>query len=269
MLRISKFRFIRFRLYHEHLRDAIGPNPLIPMKHLHPWNVSYQEAVAIQESLKKRVILKNLTGRIERVAGADISYCKHTETIYAGMVVLSFPQLDKLEERWCTGATRFPYIPGLLSFREVPFLLKLLDRVATAPDLIICDGQGIAHPRGLGLASHLGVWTGIPTVGCAKALLVGEHGEPGREKGAYCYLMLKGQPVGAVLRTRTGVKPIYVSPGYGVTLERSIQIALQVTGRFRLPEPIRAAHALVNRLRREGGFAAYKNSQSASRPLCE
>jgi deoxyribonuclease V len=238
------------------------------MKPLHPWNVSYQEAVTIQESLKDRVIMQDLTGRIKRVAGADISYARGVDTLYAGIVVLSFPKLETLEERWCKGITRFPYIPGLLSFREVPFLLRVLDQVALTPDLIICDGQGMAHPRGLGLASHLGIWCAIPTVGCAKTRLVGEHSEPGLERGAFSYLILKGQRVGAVLRTRTGVKPIFVSPGYGITLERSIEVTMQVTGRFRLPEPIRAAHALVNRLRKTGGSAACRRLRWASRPVC-
>jgi deoxyribonuclease V len=239
------------------------------MKRLHPWNVSYQEAVAIQESLSNRLILKDLAGRIHRVAGADISYITGAKTLYAGIVILSFPNLETLEERWYKGVARFPYIPGLLSFREVPFLLKTLDKVAVTPDLILCDGQGIAHPRGLGLASHLGILTDIPTLGCAKTRLVGEYKEPGPEKGAHSPLMVGGQRVGAVLRTRAGVKPIYVSPGYGITLERSIEVALQVTGRFRLPEPIRAAHALVNRLRRTGGSAACRSPRRASRPVCE
>jgi deoxyribonuclease V len=257
------------KVYHEHRRGARRSNPLIAMKRLHPWNVSYHEAVTIQESLKDSVILKDLTGRIHRVAGADVSYAKGDETLYAGIVILSFPNLETLEEKWHKGVAPFPYIPGLLSFREVPFLLETLDKVAATPDLIFCDGQGIAHPRGLGLASHLGIWTGIPTLGCAKTRLVGEYREPGPERGAYSHLMVGGQRVGAVVRTRAGVKPIYVSPGYGITLQRAIEVALQVTGRFRLPEPIRAAHALVNRLRRTEGSAACIRPQRASRPVFE
>lgn len=238
------------------------------MKRLHPWNVSYQEAVAIQETLKGRLVLEDLGNRIDRIAGADIAYARGTGTLYAGIAILSFPQLEPLEERWCKGVSQFPYIPGLLSFREVPFLLKVLNRMAVKPDLILCDGQGIAHPRGLGLACHLGIWTGIPTVGCAKTRLVGEYTEPGPARGEYSHLTFKGQRVGAVVRTRTGVKPIFVSQGYGMTLERSIEVTLRAATRFRLPDPIRSAHTMVTRLREEGGSAACRPPRSGSRPLC-
>jgi deoxyribonuclease V len=164
-------------------------------------------------------------------------------------VVFSFPELLKIEEKWIQDKVRFPYIPGLLSFREIPVLLEALKRLKTDPELIICDGQGIAHPRGLGLASHLGLLVDRATIGCAKSRLVGEFSEVKEEKGSYAPLWYKEQMVGAVVRTRRGVKPLFISPGNRITLDESVKIVLECCGKYRVPEPTRQAHLLVSGLR--------------------
>jgi deoxyribonuclease V len=165
-------------------------------------------------------------------------------------VVFSFPELLKIEEKWIQDKVRFPYIPGLLSFREIPVLLEALKRLKTDPELIICDGQGIAHPRGLGLASHLGLFVDRATIGCAKSRLVGEFSGVKEEKGSYAPLWYKEQMVGAVVRTRRGVKPLFISPGNRITLDESVKIVLACCGKYRVPEPTRQAHLLVSGLRR-------------------
>ena len=147
---------------------------------------------------------------------------KKTDRVWAGVVVLEYPRLIKLEERWVHGRSRFPYIPGLLSFREIPHLLEALKRLETDPDLILCDGQGIAHPRGLGLASHLGLLLNKPTIGCAKSRLIGEHSEVGQEKGNYALLRHGKRVIGAVLRTREGVNPLFISPKFSNIYNLSI-----------------------------------------------
>ncbi len=144
-----------------------------------------------------------------------------------------------------------PYIPGILSFREIPPILKALKKLKSEPDLIFCDGQGIAHPRGLGLASHLGLLTGKPTIGCAKKRLVGQFSEPGQHRGDYSLLLYKGKKVGAVLRTKEKIRPLFVSPGYAIEIEGSVRIVLDCGGQYRIPEPIREAHLLVNKLRQK------------------
>ncbi|RLF54020.1 MAG: endonuclease V, partial [Thermoplasmata archaeon] len=169
----------------------------------------------------------------------------------AGAVVMAFPGLTMVEERWIRGSSDFPYVPGLLSFREIPHILNVLGQLKNEPDLFLCDGQGIAHPRGLGLASHLGLITQKPSIGCAKTRLVGEYAQVEYDRGSRSDLLYRGRKVGMVLRTKKGVKPIFISPGYGVTAGQAVEIVLKCTGKYRLPEPIRKAHLLVNRARRE------------------
>jgi deoxyribonuclease V len=219
-------------------------------RQLHPWSVSYHEAIEIQNSLRQRLVLKKLSRNIIHIAGADVSCSKRSNIVWAGVVVLNYPELNKVEERWARNITNFPYIPGLLSFREVPFLLEAFKKINTEPDLILCDGQGIAHPRGLGLASHIGLLTEKPTIGCAKKRLVGEFSEVGLQRGDYSKLFYKGREAGAVVRTRTGVKPLFISPGYGLTIKDAIRMVLNCGGRYRIPEPIRLAHMLVNQIRK-------------------
>ncbi len=220
------------------------------VRRLHPWDVSYQEAIEIQKNLRSKLVIKKLPRKITHVAGTDVSFSKGSDSIWAGVVVFKYPDLIKTEERWAEGTRSFPYIPGLLSFREIPVLLGALRRLKTDLDLIFCDGQGIAHPRGLGIASHLGLLLDKPTIGCAKTRLVGEFSEVGEEKGCFTHLWYKGHVVGEVVRTRRGVKPLFVSPGHKITLEESVNMVLGCCRKYRLPEPTRQAHLLVSALRR-------------------
>jgi deoxyribonuclease V len=170
--------------------------------------------------------------------------------MWAGIVVVRLPSLEPVARAWARGRVRFPYVPGYLSFREGPVFLSAVRRLRVRPDLWLFDGQGIAHPRGFGLAAHLGVLLGAPSVGCAKSRLVGEHAEPGRRRGEWAPLVLDGRRVGAVLRTRASVRPLYVSVGHRISLPAAIGWVLACC-RYRVPEPIRLAEQLVNRLKRE------------------
>jgi len=216
---------------------------------LHPWNVTYEEAVKIQKRLREKVILKKIDRRINCIAGLDVSYAKGGNAVWAGVVVLDFPSLVKIEAGWTRTKVSFPYIPGLLSFREVPALLDVLRKIEVEPDLIFCDGQGIAHPRGLGIASHLGVILHKPTIGCAKSRLVGEFDPVGEDRGEYVYLRYQNRIIGAVVRTKSRVKPVFISPGYGVMLKDCIRFVLETCPTYRIPEPTRQAHLLVTGLR--------------------
>ena len=220
------------------------------IRHLHPWGVSSQEAIKIQKRLRSRLDFKKLSSTIRYVAGTDVSFSKRSGLVWAGVLVFRYPELDRVEEKWAQGKASFPYIPGLLSFRELPILLKAMKRLESGPELILCDGQGVAHPRGLGLASHLGLLVDKPTIGCAKSRLVGEFIDVGKKKGSCANLWYNGQVVGAVVRTRQGVKPLFISPGNRITLDESVKMALSCCGGYRMPEPTRQAHLLVNGLRR-------------------
>lgn len=220
------------------------------VKHLHVWDVSAQEAIQLQRELRSRLDLTKLPSPIRRIAGADVSFSRKSGRIWAGVVVFSFPELMKIEEKWIQDKVRFPYIPGLLSFREVPVLLKALKRLKTDPEVIICDGQGIAHPRGLGLASHLGLHVDRATIGCAKSRLVGDFSKVKEKKGSYTPLWYKEQVVGAVVRTKRGVKPLFISPGNRITLDEAVKIVLECCGKYRMPEPTRQAHLLASGIRR-------------------
>jgi len=197
------------------------------------------ELVAIQNELAKKVVIARLEEPPRLVAGVDAAY--RNKRVRAGVAVFSWP--DKKPVCWATAEApeEFPYLPGFLSFRELPAILAALERLPERPGLIIADGQGIAHPRGLGIASHLGVITGIPTIGSAKSRLIGEFREPGPEKGSWEPLHYNGTIVGAALRTKRGTKPVFVSPGHLVSLEDSIRFVLGFCDRFRIPEPLREA----------------------------
>lgn len=216
---------------------------------IHSWDISPKEGIELQRRLKKRISLTPLEGLPETVAGADISYDKGSNIFFAGIVVLSFPDMEIIDEASAKGKVDFPYIPGLLSFREGALIIEALRRLETVPDLIIFDGQGIAHPRGLGIASHLGLVLNIPSIGCAKTKLCGDYIEPGREKGSCSPLIMKGKEIGGVLRTKSDVKPLFVSPGHLVDIRGSVDLVLTCSKKYRLPEPTRQAHLLVNRLR--------------------
>ncbi len=208
----------------------------------HPWKVSFEEAVGIQNDLRKQLILRKEFLTPELVAGADVSYSKKNARFYAVIIVFKFPELNPIEEITATRSVEFPYIPGFLSFREAPVLLEAFKKIENIPDVVIVDGQGIAHPRGLGLASHLGLILDLPTVGCAKKRLAGQYQEVADKAGSYEFLRINGKPVGAVLRTKKGVKPVFVSPGHLINLTSSIELVLKTTRGYRLPEPTRQAH---------------------------
>lgn len=218
-----------------------------------PTPADYHAAVAIQEELRARVIPRGRIafGRLRTVGGADCSFSKRAKEGVGGIVVFAFPSLEPIDQAFVVGPAEFPYIPGLLSFREIPLLVAAWEKLRVRPDVVICDAQGIAHPRGIGLASHLGLVLGVPTVGCAKTRLVGEYDEPPTERGGVTDLVLEGKRVGLVLRTRTGVKPLFVSPGHRVGARAAAELVLRCTPRYRVPEVIRAAHSLVNRIRKE------------------
>jgi deoxyribonuclease V len=219
----------------------------------HPLDVSVAEAREIQERLRREVREEPGLDQagIEFVAGTDISYLRERKLALGAAVLMGYPGMEVLEV--CTSAVEvtFPYVPGLLSFRELPALLPALEALGRTPDLIFVDGHGLAHPRAFGLASHLGVLTGIPAIGCAKSRLVGESEEPGREVGDQVPLLYKGKTVGAVLRTRRGVKPLYVSVGHLVDLPTSVRMVLACLRGVRLPEPQRKAHQAAEGSKRE------------------
>lgn len=209
----------------------------------HGWDLSISQAKAVQRDLAARVERADALGEIRTVAGVDVAYGRG-DPLKAAAAVLTFDGLETLETATVTRAARFPYVPGYLSFREVPAVLAVLDRLTIRPDLVLCDGQGIAHPRRFGLACHVGVLSGLPTIGVAKSRLIGEHGDPGMDRGDWVPLTDKGETIGAVLRTRARVKPIYVSIGHRVSLETAIRFVLACTTRYRLPETTRVADRL-------------------------
>lgn len=223
-------------------KSAAGARFVAP----HPWDVTPEQAIAIQEALRGQVITEDDFSPLHTVAGVDVGFEEAWTITRAAVVVLSYPQLEVREQNIARLPTSFPYVPGLLSFREVPAVLEALEGLRTLPDLVICDGQGIAHPRRLGIAAHLGVITGLPTIGAAKKRLFGHHGEVPPEKGGWVALRHKQETIGAVLRTRAGVKPIYVSVGHKVSLSTAIEVVLSCTTRYRLPETTRHAHRLAS-----------------------
>jgi len=227
------------------------------VRNLHPWNVSYAEAIELQRKLSSNVIRRS-SFRIDRlrlVAGCDISYSKATNRCYCAVVVLSFPELKLVHQETATIDATFPYIPGLLSFREIPGLVQAFESLDVVPDAVIVDGQGLAHPRRMGLGCHLGLMLDIPTIGCAKSRLVGEYEMPGLKRGASADLVHRGELVGAVIRTRANVSPVFVSIGHKTDLKTAVELVLACSPKFRLPETTRAAHQLVYQMMRENQTA--------------
>jgi deoxyribonuclease V len=219
----------------------------LPLHHAHPWNVSPKEAIAIQNRLRGLVLTEDdLPADIHRVAGMDVGFEENGTVTRAAVAVLDFPGLKLIESSIARRPTEFPYIPGLLSFREIPALVAALRGLEILPDLILVDGQGYAHPRRLGIACHLAVLTGLPTIGVGKTRLVGIHEDVPDQRGAWVPLRDKGETIGAVLRTRAGVKPIYVSAGHRVSLMTAVDWVMRCTGQYRLPETTRQAHRLAS-----------------------
>jgi deoxyribonuclease V len=217
---------------------------------LHGLDLSLPEARRLQQELASRVVAGpalDLSG-VRFVAGADVS--TQGNMAYATVVVLDFPGLSPVEVQGYEAPLRFPYVPGLLSFRELPSVVGALEKIETEVDALVLDAQGLAHPRRMGLASHLGIFLDVPTVGCAKSPLVGSFEEPGREKGSATDLVHRGEVIGRVLRTRDGVSPVYVSVGNGIDLGSSVELVLACCTKYRLPETTRQAHTAANRLRR-------------------
>ncbi|MEI6442194.1 MAG: deoxyribonuclease V [Nostocales cyanobacterium ELA583] len=213
----------------------------------HHWPSTLKEAQAIQESLRNRVItVDQLPETIQYVAGVDMGFLEAGTISRAAVAVLRFPNLQLVETSIAYQPTTFPYIPGFLSFREIPAVLDALEKLKTIPDIILCDGQGIAHPRRLGIASHLGLLINLPTIGVAKSLLIGEYEELAETKGSWQPLIHKKETIGAVLRTRTGVKPVYISSGHRISLPTAIEYVLHCTPKYRLPETTRIADKLAS-----------------------
>jgi deoxyribonuclease V len=221
--------------------------PKVNQKMIHSWDLKPAEAAALQSKLARQVVRQSRIRLrdIKRIAGVDAGY--RNKIAYAAVVVLTLTDLKILEAATAARPISFPYIPGLLSFREGPAALQALDKLKTAPDLLMIDGQGISHPRRFGIASHIGLLTGIPSVGCAKTRLLGNYDEPQLERGSTAYLKESGETLGAVVRTRTGVKPVFVSIGHLMDLNDSIRIILESCRGYRIPEPIRRAHQLAKK----------------------
>lgn len=222
------------------------------IRRLHSWALSSKEAIDVQRSLSCQVCQLPLKKPVRTIAGADVSYSKEGTQVYAAVLVFSFPDLVLADQALTDDTQKFPYMPGLLTFREAPVLTKAFRKIRRKPDVIIFDGQGIAHPRGMGLASHMGLILDCPTIGCAKTRLVGIHPPLPEAKGSTVLLTDQGRVVGGVVRTRERVKPVFVSPGHAITLEESIRLVLNCCKGYKLPEPTRQAHVAVNKLRLEG-----------------
>jgi deoxyribonuclease V len=221
------------------------------VRSLHSWYLTYEEAVAVQNRLAQEVHARPLPEPVKTVAGADASYFSGSRQVHGAVLVFSFPDLTLIDQASAVHTMSFPYIPGLLSFREAPALIKAFKKIKTNPQVILFDGQGTAHPRGLGLASHMGLILDRPTIGCAKTRLVGHHPPVAQAKGSTAPLINGGKTVGKVVRTRTRVKPVFVSTGHAITLAEAVSLVLACCKKYRLPEPIRQAHLAVNRYRRE------------------
>jgi deoxyribonuclease V len=237
-------------------------------KRLHSWNLSRTQAVELQKELRQQVRIEPITNPVSLVAGCDVSFNRFSDVVYAGIIILRLPDLRVVDYATAVAKTSFQYIPGLLSFRETPALLEAWQQLKTAPDVVMLDGQGIAHPRRFGIACHFGLLTDMPSIGCAKTLLVGRYEEPGQAAGSYTLLVDKGEAVGAALRTKDSAAPVFVSIGHRMNLTTAIELTLRcvkgywadvsatlfalkpTSPRHRIPEPTRAAHILVNALRR-------------------
>lgn len=228
----------------------------LDLEHQHPWEVSPQEARQIQETLRRQVSVQPLPEKtISHVAGVDASFGE--EVIHAAAVLVDYPTLEPIEQVTTQLPLTFPYVAGLLSFREAPAMLEALGQLPMPPDVLIVDGHGYAHPRRFGLACHLGVLLDIPSIGCAKSILVGEHAHLGEVVGSTTELIADGEVVGLALRTRLKVKPVFISIGHRVDLDSARQMVLACGRGYRLPEPARLAHILATKARQDSDLGEH------------
>jgi len=233
----------------------------VRVKKLHSWQLSIAQALDLQHRLAAQVSRTSEVITPGFIAGVDISAEKGQGMATGAVVVLNYPELRVVETKVAQGRLDFPYVPGLLSFRESPLTLAACGELSITPDLILVDGQGVAHPRRFGLASHLGLLLDTPTIGCAKSLLCGSHEMPGVEPGSYAEIIDRGETIGVALRTKLGVKPVYVSVGHKVDLETAIHWVMKCCGGYRIPEPTRLAHlAAGGKLKPEQDTAAYETA---------
>jgi deoxyribonuclease V len=217
---------------------------------LHPWHLTPKDAVALQRELAARVVLRDeIDGSVRLVAGVDVSCSRFVPRVHAAVILWDMVSGEMVEKAGAVLDNPFPYVPGLLSFRELPVVLEAFRGLQQVPDVVLVDGQGIAHPRRLGIASHLGLWLELPTIGCAKSRLCGEHAEPCRQRGEWTSLLDDGKEIGRVLCTKDRIKPLFISPGHKVGFDRAVQIVLACGRGYRLPEPTRQAHIESNRVR--------------------
>lgn len=212
--------------------------------------ISIPEATKIQTELREKLQLTEQYLQLNTIGGADISLNLYSTTIYAGIVLLSFPQLTPIACSLVKAETTFPYIPGFLAFREVPALVKVWEQMPVKPDVLVVDGHGIAHPRRMGIAAHFGALTGQASMGCAKNILFGKFNEPGMQLGAVTPIYDKQEQIGHVFRSKAKVAPVFISPGHLLGMQNSLEIIRQCTGKYRIPEPTRLAHEVVNRFRK-------------------
>lgn len=228
---------------------------------LHRWDLTPREAVALQRDLRGEVLITPLARDIRLIGGADISFNRFSNTIHAGIVLLRLSDMTVVETASVRTEAEFPYVPGLLSFREAPAILEAWERLATKPDLLMLDGHGLAHPRRFGIACHIGLLLDLPTIGCAKSLLAGHYEEPCMESGCRAPLLHRSpetggeEVIGVVLRTKRRVSPVFVSAGHLIDIDGAVDLVMRSVTRYRQPEPTRQAHLLVNRLRREYDLA--------------
>jgi len=221
------------------------------------------EATLLQKSLRAKLDVEERPLQLDMIGGADISLNPYSTTVYAGIVLLSFPELRPVSWALVKAETRFPYVPGYLAFREVPALVRAWELLPYKPSVLVVDGHGIAHPRRMGIASHFGVETGQATVGCAKKILTGKFDAPGADLGSHTPIMSGAEQIGHAFRSKRNVAPVFVSPGHLVGMENSLQLIRQCVGKYRIPEPTRLAHEVVNRFRRGELVEGYSSAGDA------
>lgn len=216
-------------------------------------NLTAAQAIAYQQELRHQIKIETLEKPIRIIAGADISFNKYEETVYAGIVLFRYPQMEVIANTWAIANTKFPYISGLLAFREVPALLDAWNKLDIKPDLMVLDGQGIAHERRMGIATHFGLLTDVPTIGSAKSRLRGRYEEPENQAFAQSPMHDGSEVIGIAMRSKKNCKPIFISPGHRISMAQSVEVIKNCIRGYRIPEPTRQAHILVNKIRIEKG----------------